>query len=50
VSLSRQGKLHDVGVVFNLVEEAGLKLDLGSYCAALECMGRQGSDSHLVSR
>lgn len=38
--LSFQGTLNHIGRIFILLEEAGLKANLGSYCAALECMGR----------
>lgn len=34
--------------MFILLEEAGLKPNLGSYCAALECMGRNPSCSPKV--
>ncbi|XP_024859792.1 DNA-directed RNA polymerase, mitochondrial isoform X2 [Kryptolebias marmoratus] len=37
---AKKGTLHQVGRIFILLEEAGLKPNLGSYCAALECMGR----------
>uniref|UniRef100_H2VAF5 DNA-directed RNA polymerase n=1 Tax=Takifugu rubripes TaxID=31033 RepID=H2VAF5_TAKRU len=38
--LAKKGVLNQIGRVFILLEEAGLKPNLGSYCAALECMGR----------
>ncbi|KAM3876120.1 DNA-directed RNA polymerase, mitochondrial [Diretmus argenteus] len=37
---AKEGALEHIGRMFALVEEAGLKPNLGSYCAALECMGR----------
>ncbi|CAG01373.1 unnamed protein product [Tetraodon nigroviridis] len=37
---AKKGVLNQIGRVFILLEEAGLKPNLGSYCAALECMGR----------
>lgn len=37
--------------MFILLEEAGLKPNLGSYCAALECMGRSPKCSpRVISR
>lgn len=38
--LCLKGVLNQIGRVFILLEEAGLKPNLGSYSAALECMGR----------
>ena len=49
-SLSTQGTLNQIGRIFILVEEAGLKPNLGSYCAALECMGRSDSCPRVVNR
>uniref|UniRef100_A0A8C7DZW9 DNA-directed RNA polymerase n=1 Tax=Oncorhynchus kisutch TaxID=8019 RepID=A0A8C7DZW9_ONCKI len=37
---AKKGSLNQIGRMFILVEEAGLKPNLTSYCAALECMGR----------
>ncbi|XP_070764793.1 DNA-directed RNA polymerase, mitochondrial [Enoplosus armatus] len=37
---AKKGTLNQIGRVFILLEEAGLKPNLGSYCAALESMGR----------
>lgn len=37
---AKKGTLNQIGRIFILLEEAGLKPNLGSYCAALECMGR----------
>uniref|UniRef100_A0A8C7QDV9 DNA-directed RNA polymerase n=1 Tax=Oncorhynchus mykiss TaxID=8022 RepID=A0A8C7QDV9_ONCMY len=37
---AKKGSLNQIGRMFILIEEAGLKPNLGSYCAALECMGR----------
>lgn len=37
---AKKGTLNHIGRIFILLEEAGLKANLGSYCAALECMGR----------
>ncbi|KAG7258710.1 hypothetical protein CRUP_013148, partial [Coryphaenoides rupestris] len=47
---AKKGKVHDVGGVFKLVEEAGLKLDLGSYCAALECLKRMEEEGLSVDQ
>lgn len=35
-----QGALNQIGRVFIMLDDAGLKPNLGSYCHALECMGR----------
>lgn len=49
--LCPQGSLHQIGRVFILLEEAGLKPNVGSYTAALECMGRSPDCSpNIVSR
>jgi DNA-directed RNA polymerase len=46
-----QGSLNQIGRMFILIEEAGLKPNLGSYCAALECMGRNPDCSpHVINR
>ncbi|XP_038572158.1 DNA-directed RNA polymerase, mitochondrial isoform X1 [Micropterus salmoides] len=37
---AKKGTLNQIGRMFILLEEAGLKPNLGSYCAALESMGR----------
>ncbi|XP_067453403.1 DNA-directed RNA polymerase, mitochondrial [Thunnus thynnus] len=37
---AKKGTLNQIGRMFILLEEASLKPNLGSYCAALECMGR----------
>ncbi|XP_057697349.1 DNA-directed RNA polymerase, mitochondrial [Corythoichthys intestinalis] len=37
---AKKGTLNWVGRLFLLIEEAGLRPNIGSYCAALECMGR----------
>ncbi|KAL6107719.1 polrmt [Pungitius sinensis] len=37
---AKKGTLNQIGRIFILLEEAGLKPNLGSYCTALECMGR----------
>ncbi|XP_067872329.1 DNA-directed RNA polymerase, mitochondrial isoform X2 [Heterodontus francisci] len=37
---AKKGSLNQIGKLFSLVEEAGLKPNLDCYMAALECMGR----------
>ncbi|XP_068175572.1 DNA-directed RNA polymerase, mitochondrial isoform X2 [Antennarius striatus] len=37
---AKHGMLEKIGRVLILLEEAGLKPNLGSYCASLECIGR----------
>uniref|UniRef100_A0A8C6T0L7 DNA-directed RNA polymerase n=1 Tax=Neogobius melanostomus TaxID=47308 RepID=A0A8C6T0L7_9GOBI len=46
---SKQGKLDQIGHIFILLQEAGLKPNLGSYSAALECMGRNTNFVCVVS-
>uniref|UniRef100_A0A8C7QF58 DNA-directed RNA polymerase n=1 Tax=Oncorhynchus mykiss TaxID=8022 RepID=A0A8C7QF58_ONCMY len=45
---AKKGSLNQIGRMFILVEEAGLKPNLTSYCAALECMGRTPNCSPKV--
>lgn len=45
---AKKGTLNHIGRIFILLEEAGLKPNLASYCAALECMGRNPSCSPRV--
>ncbi|CAB1331493.1 unnamed protein product [Coregonus sp. 'balchen'] len=45
---AKKGSLNQIGRMFILVEEAGLKPNLSSYCAALECMGRTPNCSPKV--
>ncbi|XP_041862582.1 DNA-directed RNA polymerase, mitochondrial isoform X2 [Melanotaenia boesemani] len=48
---AKKGSLKQIGSIFILLEEAGLKPNLGSYCAALECMGRNPNCfSKVISR
>ncbi|XP_039622586.1 DNA-directed RNA polymerase, mitochondrial [Polypterus senegalus] len=48
---AKKGALKPVGKLFILVEEAGLKPNLESYAAALECIGRSsGCSEKMVSR
>ncbi|XP_036442362.1 DNA-directed RNA polymerase, mitochondrial [Colossoma macropomum] len=48
---AKKGSLHHIRQLFFLVEEAGLKPSVASYCAALECMGRNPeSSSRVISR
>ncbi|XP_036970884.1 DNA-directed RNA polymerase, mitochondrial [Acanthopagrus latus] len=37
---AKKGALNQIGRVFIMLEDAGLKPNLGSYCYVLECMGR----------
>ncbi|XP_077964759.1 DNA-directed RNA polymerase, mitochondrial [Gasterosteus aculeatus] len=48
---AKKGTLNQIGRIFILLEEAGLKPNLGSYCTALECMGRNpGCQPKLITR
>lgn len=38
---AKEGTLNQIGRIFILLEEAGQKPDVESYCAALECIGRK---------
>lgn len=43
-----KGSMHQIGRLFAQIEEAGLKPNLSSYSAALECMGRHSATSPRV--
>ncbi|XP_044056573.1 DNA-directed RNA polymerase, mitochondrial [Siniperca chuatsi] len=45
---AKKGTLNQIGRMFILLEEAGLKPNLGSYCAALESMGRNPNCSPKI--
>ncbi|KAG8003580.1 DNA-directed RNA polymerase [Nibea albiflora] len=45
---AKKGTLNQIGRIFILLEEAGLKPNAGSYCAALECMGRNPNCSPKI--
>ncbi|CAN9500557.1 unnamed protein product [Ophioblennius macclurei] len=45
---AKKGTLNQIGRIFILLEEAGLKPNVGSYAAALECMGRNPKCSPKV--
>uniref|UniRef100_H3ATV4 DNA-directed RNA polymerase n=1 Tax=Latimeria chalumnae TaxID=7897 RepID=H3ATV4_LATCH len=45
---AKKGSLNQIGRMFVLLEEAGLKPNLSSYAAALECMGRMSNCSQRV--
>ncbi|KAM7388437.1 hypothetical protein PAMP_024611 [Pampus punctatissimus] len=45
---AKKGTLNQIGRMFILLEEASLKPNLGSYCAALECMGRNPNCSPRI--
>ncbi|XP_047444012.1 DNA-directed RNA polymerase, mitochondrial [Mugil cephalus] len=48
---AKKGALNQIGRIFILLEEAGLKPNLGSYACALECMGRNPDCSpKIISR
>ncbi|XP_062311594.1 DNA-directed RNA polymerase, mitochondrial isoform X2 [Osmerus eperlanus] len=48
---AKRGNLGNVRRIFTLLDEAGLKPDLGSYAAALEAMGRITScPAHIILR
>lgn len=48
---AKKGTLNHIGRIFILLEEAGMKPNLQSYAAALECMGRNANCSpKVVSR
>ncbi|XP_070687928.1 DNA-directed RNA polymerase, mitochondrial [Pempheris klunzingeri] len=48
---AKKGTLSQIGRIFILLEEAGLKPNVGSYSAALECMGRKPNCSpKLITR
>uniref|UniRef100_A0A672YWN7 DNA-directed RNA polymerase n=1 Tax=Sphaeramia orbicularis TaxID=375764 RepID=A0A672YWN7_9TELE len=48
---AKKGTLNQIGRLFILLEEAGLKPNVGSYCAALECMGRNPKcQPHIITR
>ncbi|XP_037106422.1 DNA-directed RNA polymerase, mitochondrial [Syngnathus acus] len=48
---AKKGTLNLIGRLFILMEEAGLRPNTGSYCAALECMGRSAQCSpRVISR
>ncbi|XP_077439955.1 DNA-directed RNA polymerase, mitochondrial [Vanacampus margaritifer] len=45
---AKKGSLTQIGCLFILLEEAGLRPNIASYCAALECMGRTANSSSRV--
>ncbi|KAL2089920.1 hypothetical protein ACEWY4_014608 [Coilia grayii] len=48
---AKKGTVSQIGRLFAMIEEAGLKPNLSSYAAALECMGRHPSTSpHVINR
>ncbi|XP_041061026.1 DNA-directed RNA polymerase, mitochondrial isoform X1 [Carcharodon carcharias] len=48
---AKKGSLNQIGKLFTLVEEAGLKPNLDCYMAALECMGRmENCSSRVIER
>ncbi|XP_069072918.1 DNA-directed RNA polymerase, mitochondrial [Pleurodeles waltl] len=47
---AQKGSLQPIGRLFNMIEEAGLKPNLSSYAAALECMGRGNVSPKVIRR
>ncbi|XP_066492068.1 DNA-directed RNA polymerase, mitochondrial [Tiliqua scincoides] len=47
---AKKGALNQVGRLFHLLEEAGLKPNLDSYVAALQCMGRSYVHPQVIAR
>ncbi|XP_053490476.1 DNA-directed RNA polymerase, mitochondrial [Ictalurus furcatus] len=48
---AKKGSVNHIGRLFTMVEEAGLKPNLASYSAALECMGRNpDTSSRTINR
>ncbi|XP_048354229.1 DNA-directed RNA polymerase, mitochondrial [Sphaerodactylus townsendi] len=47
---AKKRALNHVGQLFRQLEEAGLKPNLDSYAAALECMGRSGAHPQVIAR
>uniref|UniRef100_A0A452GXK6 DNA-directed RNA polymerase n=1 Tax=Gopherus agassizii TaxID=38772 RepID=A0A452GXK6_9SAUR len=47
---ANKGSLNQIGRLFVMLEEAGLKPNLSCYAAALECMGRAGAPAAVIKR
>ncbi|XP_056614304.1 DNA-directed RNA polymerase, mitochondrial [Triplophysa dalaica] len=45
---AKKGSINHIRRLFILIEEAGLKPNVASYCAVLECMGRMDECSSLI--
>ncbi|OCU00680.1 hypothetical protein XELAEV_18006459mg [Xenopus laevis] len=45
---AKKGSVTNIGHLFVMLEEAGLKPNLGSYAAALECMGRSDTATKSI--
>ncbi|XP_056112408.1 DNA-directed RNA polymerase, mitochondrial [Rhinichthys klamathensis goyatoka] len=45
---AKKGSINHIRRLFVLIEEAGLKANVKSYCAALECMGRMSACERLI--
>ncbi|KAA0712220.1 DNA-directed RNA polymerase, mitochondrial [Triplophysa tibetana] len=45
---AKKGSINHIRRLFILIEEAGLKPNVASYCAVLECMGRMDESSSLI--
>ncbi|KAM4708014.1 DNA-directed RNA polymerase, mitochondrial [Discoglossus pictus] len=48
--VAKQGSLAHIGKLFTMLMEARLKPNLGSYAAALECMGRSDCTTSAIKR
>ncbi|XP_030074244.1 DNA-directed RNA polymerase, mitochondrial isoform X1 [Microcaecilia unicolor] len=47
---AKKGSMSQIVKLFVMLEEAGLKPSLGSYAAALECMGRVAATAKIIQR
>ncbi|XP_053558818.1 DNA-directed RNA polymerase, mitochondrial [Bombina bombina] len=47
---AKQGSLSYIGQVFSMLEEAGVKPNISSYAATLECMGRRDCNAKAIKR
>uniref|UniRef100_A0A8C0G9D0 DNA-directed RNA polymerase n=1 Tax=Chelonoidis abingdonii TaxID=106734 RepID=A0A8C0G9D0_CHEAB len=47
---AKKGSLNQIGRLFFMLEEAGLKPNLSCFAAALECMGRAGAPAVVIKR
>ncbi|XP_005170579.2 DNA-directed RNA polymerase, mitochondrial [Danio rerio] len=48
---AKKGSINNIRRLFSLIEEAGMKPNVTSYCAALECMGRmQNCETVVIAR
>ncbi|XP_028857359.1 DNA-directed RNA polymerase, mitochondrial isoform X2 [Denticeps clupeoides] len=47
---AKRGSLNQTFRLFGMIEEAGLKPNISSYCAVLECIGRSSDSSRVINR